>query len=582
MQDLSATGDLPMHGQTKMTTVPVGQICPLEDQQSQIRLVRFDRNPQNGTFANAISLETHNLVEAPPYAALSYTWGSEISQQPLRVNGKYVSVFENSLCAIKQAFDEGSFVHIWIDSICIDQTSHEEKSVQVQLMSTIYRKAVHVLVSLGPDSNRFNFTGRQIAGLERHVDWAAWDDDAPPAWADNEIRSASCRRAMIMQDWWRHSFEKHSSDRLRKELRQIRLLPYWTRIWIVQEIALAGVVRLMLGDCVIHWRSLAEFYDFISYTSPRRISAPPTLEHASNLSQRMISTEQSLLRVLQTFSRNQCSDPRDRVYGLLSLISWPKLQEQIKPDYDKSVLAVAADTLKYAAETEKVLSLMRCEESAKDMDWQVSSRRAPSEESQSSQIPTNEETYYGYVNVHPMLCHWLLHGTRGQLYLPFHPVRIDGEVVDRKSPSPQFSKHQPIYSTSDSSTMVGHICHEARPGDLVAWNIYHLGWNVATSVALVLRRTAHTNTSNQTLYQIIGQCLPEPGYAPCTLQEDCGCDEKQTSQVVSYAELPIELHLDPIDAIVYVGQDILGTANRSERPGTRICSTPWSSFATVG
>lgn len=336
----------------------------------------------------------------------------------------------------------------------------------------------------------------------------------------------------------------------------------------------------MLGDCVIHWRSLAEFYDFMSYTSPLRISAPMTLGHASSLSQRMISTEQSLPRVLQTFSMHQCSDPRDRVYGLLSLISWPKLQEQIKPDYDKSILAVAADTLKYAAETEKVLRLMECEELAKDMHWQVSSRRAPREESQSSQIPTNGEGYHEYVNVHPMFCYRLLHGTKGQLHLPFHPVRIDGEVVDRKSPSLHPSKHQPIYSTSDSSTIVGHICHEARPGDLVAWHIYKLGWNVATSVGLVLRRTSHTNASNQTLYQIIGQCLPEPGYAHCTSREDCGCDEKQTSQVVSYAELPIELHLDPMDAIVYVGQDILDTASTSERPGIRICSTPWSSFAT--
>ncbi|GIZ43338.1 hypothetical protein CKM354_000657000 [Cercospora kikuchii] len=587
MQDLSATDDIPVHEQTRPTIVPVGEICPLEDQQSQIRLVRFDRNHENETFEGTISLETHNLLEAPPYAALSYTWGSEISQQSLRVNGKDVSVFENSLFAIKQAFDEGSFVHIWTDSICIDQTSTQEKSVQVQLMSTIYRKAVHVLVSLGPDSNRFNCTGRQVAGLESHAAWAAWDADAPPAWAGNEDRPASKRRTQIMEHWLTHGTGTYSLSSIHGELQEIADLPYWTRVWIVQEISLAGIVRLMLGDYVIHWRSLAEFYKFVSSHSPQRILAPPSLQHASNLSLRMISTQQSLPKVLKTFSKQQCSDPRDQVYGLLSLISWPKQLGAIIPDYDKSVLAVAAEILKYGAQADEVLQLMRCEELERDLDQHVFSRRLPRDPYMKSQIWTDRANYHGFVNVHPMFSYRITQDAKGHLRVPFHSVRnyVDYPTENlsrRLRPSMPPEARQPLLSAAGLASVVGSICREACQGDLVAWQIYRLGWNVASSVGLVLRQTPYAEASGKTLYEIIGQCVPESGYAPCTLQEVCDCDQNEASQVMSYAQLPIELHLDPMDAIIYVGQDMdVGPGHLADRPGTRVCATQWSSFATV-
>jgi hypothetical protein len=38
---------------------------------------------------------------------------------------------------------------IWIDSICIDQTSRVEKTTQVRNMQEVYSRAVHVLVCLG-------------------------------------------------------------------------------------------------------------------------------------------------------------------------------------------------------------------------------------------------------------------------------------------------------------------------------------------------------------------------------------------------------------------------------------------------
>lgn len=581
MQESPSTDDVPEHERTKSTTVPVRQICPLDNQQSQIRLVRFDRNDGNSAFGGTISLETHNLVEVPPYAALSYTWGSKISQQPLRVNEEIVSILQSSWYAIKQAFEEGSFNHVWIDSICIDQTSPQEKSIQVQLMSTIYRKAVQVLVSLGPGSNRFNCTGRQIAGLEGHAAWAAWEADAPPAWAGTEDQSASKRRTNIMKYWLTHGTGKYSLSSIHGELQEIAELPYWTRVWIVQEISLAGIVRLMLGDYVIYWRSLSEFYKFISSHSTQRILAPPILQHASNLSPRMISTGQSLPKVLKTFSKQQCSDPRDHVYGLLSLISWPERLGAIIPDYDKSVLALAAEVLKYGAQADEVLQLMRCEELERDLVQQVSSRRMPSGPSLSSEIPTDREKRHELVNVHLMSFGGLMRDGKGRLRLRFHPIRKYAECANRKvslrlRPSLHPPAREPVLSYDDSSSIVGYICLEAHEGDFVAWKVQKLGRNVAASVGLVLRGDFAAAIIRKIPFEIIGQCVPELGYAACTEDENCDCRPiRGTTR--------IELHLDPMDALIYVGQDMnVGSGNRADRPGTRICSRPWSSFATLG
>jgi len=42
--------------------------------------------------------------------------------------------------------------YLWIDQLCINQDDHEERSVQVAMMSQIYRNAAWLLVWLGPSS----------------------------------------------------------------------------------------------------------------------------------------------------------------------------------------------------------------------------------------------------------------------------------------------------------------------------------------------------------------------------------------------------------------------------------------------
>lgn len=101
----------------------------------------------------------------PPYAALSYTWGSpernnvdntavENPPRYVNVNNKPLQVSENlfqGLLKVKRRFQafQGTRLHLWVDAICIDQNNYAEKGKQVDMMGEIYRRADRVIVWLG-------------------------------------------------------------------------------------------------------------------------------------------------------------------------------------------------------------------------------------------------------------------------------------------------------------------------------------------------------------------------------------------------------------------------------------------------
>ncbi|PQE31169.1 heterokaryon incompatibility protein [Rutstroemia sp. NJR-2017a WRK4] len=89
------------------------------------------------------------LDKAPPYVALSYTWGDPKDTLPIYVNNTLMQVTRNLHSALLHlGLDSGKI--LWVDAVCIDQQNNMEKSEQVQLMREIYQRAMHVTVWLGP------------------------------------------------------------------------------------------------------------------------------------------------------------------------------------------------------------------------------------------------------------------------------------------------------------------------------------------------------------------------------------------------------------------------------------------------
>ncbi|KAF1957067.1 HET-domain-containing protein, partial [Byssothecium circinans] len=96
-----------------------------------------------------------------PYEAISYTWGKYYANplhdgrvagqlsQYIVCNGTWTRV-SSSLSHALQTFRLPDRARIlWADALCINQQDDEEKSYQVGLMQSIYRRAAHVLVWIG-------------------------------------------------------------------------------------------------------------------------------------------------------------------------------------------------------------------------------------------------------------------------------------------------------------------------------------------------------------------------------------------------------------------------------------------------
>jgi hypothetical protein len=90
-----------------------------------------------------------SLDHPPAYEALSYTWGPAEPPRNLHYDGRLLSIMTNCAGALERLRDRRKAGLFWIDSICIDQLSVQERNHQVVLMTEIYGSASRVMVDLG-------------------------------------------------------------------------------------------------------------------------------------------------------------------------------------------------------------------------------------------------------------------------------------------------------------------------------------------------------------------------------------------------------------------------------------------------
>jgi Heterokaryon incompatibility protein (HET) len=93
-----------------------------------IRLVRIHGSDRDSDDVYC-TIETHPLDSHPPYAALSYTWGSQKSKKIIHCNNDSVLlVTQNLWRALRRLKPQlGDDRTLWIDAICISPDRHRTK-----------------------------------------------------------------------------------------------------------------------------------------------------------------------------------------------------------------------------------------------------------------------------------------------------------------------------------------------------------------------------------------------------------------------------------------------------------------------
>jgi hypothetical protein len=110
-----------------------------------------------------------------------------------------------------------------------------------------------------------------------------------------------------------------TSDK-RSELQAFFHRSYWTRLWIIQEIAVGSRVSILCGGDILEWE---EFSDAILTPLFKHWERDLWLKECLNLcnirSKNILGAPTSLLEVLHTSSISRSTEPKDKVFGVLGL-----------------------------------------------------------------------------------------------------------------------------------------------------------------------------------------------------------------------------------------------------------------------
>ncbi|EDU46084.1 conserved hypothetical protein [Pyrenophora tritici-repentis Pt-1C-BFP] len=180
-------------------------------------------------------LITTSLNESPDYVALSYVWGKGSSSDPiLHLDGHPLQIRACLWQALEELTTHVNPIRLWVDQICIDQNNEKEKEQQVQLMSRIYAQAQRVIGWLGShaDDSHLAFDLLVMLGQTQHnSEW--W-------------RAAHA----VMKDGGLKNIFNPTLGPRRATASLVRR-PWFYRLWIVQEAALASTLELRCGSSLI-------------------------------------------------------------------------------------------------------------------------------------------------------------------------------------------------------------------------------------------------------------------------------------------------------------------------------------------
>lgn len=320
---------------------------PLSNTLPEIRLL----NLLPGRRSDPIHCEMRNtsLLSWLRYHALSYVWGDPVAgEAAIKVNGTVLKVRKNLWHALQDLRDPTTPRLLWVDAVCINQDDVCERSKQVEIMGYIYRKAKNVEIYLGPESP----VTKDGVDLVRHL--------------GNFIELRIDRYSARNTAW--HIEMRNELDRTGAEthpgLIGLFQSPWFQRIWVAQEYALARSTR-------VHWGTHSFlFNDLINITTVFKVvgSAGPNqmttgVSHVSTMVHCVpgpTRCQMSLLALLRNFRSFHATDPRDKVYAILSLMSKHEGFD-ITPDYRLTVEEVYRELVKkYVAATRNLDILVCC------------------------------------------------------------------------------------------------------------------------------------------------------------------------------------------------------------------------------
>ena len=300
------------------------KFCPLPNPSTDIRILKLREGEPKTPLHCTLTTRPLKSKLHPTYEALSYHWGDGEPTEEIALNTRekdfpdLFMVRPNLASALKQLRYPDRPRYLWIDAICINQDDNSERNVQVALMDGVYGGASEVCVWLGDaDEN----SGLALSFISRVVilddfDRLVADSRTPHEWAA-------------------------LSDLMKRE--------WFSRRWVVQEIALAKAARLYCGDASADWSDFAVAVSLFEAVETEDRSISKTIQRSENFNRipdflgeiqflgatRLVDATSNLFRkaksgeiqeklltleaLVSNLSAFKASRPHDTIYAVLAL-----------------------------------------------------------------------------------------------------------------------------------------------------------------------------------------------------------------------------------------------------------------------
>ena len=309
----------------------------------QIEPVRHVQNEDiHCTLRCTLLSQSNNL-----YKCLSYCWGSTSKFRHIfiRMDGesthRVFPVTENLWSALRMLRDAHNVSWLWIDAICINQNDHPERAVQVRMMKEIYSSSSEVLIWLGDTSPGLSSAVSVILAISQHFEsrtsrksGSIIDPDGLML-MEEEIRILETFTSELILGMPRKAAYKY--------IALFFALPWFRRVWVLQEVFSNASITVHLGSHSFTWGSVvlaALWQSFLArdFTANYENSATENDSYGYlpelwlGLFHRRIPKGLSMTELVFRAREFQATDSRDKVFGLLGMAN------DISPEFRRSFI----------------------------------------------------------------------------------------------------------------------------------------------------------------------------------------------------------------------------------------------------
>ncbi|KAI0886325.1 HET-domain-containing protein [Annulohypoxylon maeteangense] len=333
---------------------------PIINSQTQARLMRLSPNrTKNRRLQYRLEVFDLSSFSSIEYTALSYTWGRAVSVDELYeilIDDQPFFVRRNLYNFLATAAGKETSGLFFVDAICINQLNSAERQHQVQQMTRIYRNANNVISWLGVPETVQDLDSVRILAQTR----GRWDGfqyiSYHPYWSRVWILQEVLLAQRVEVWCWYFTFPLDlfagiDSSKVNYHISQVRLSSDGRPQTVVDAISRS----CSPAERIITHRTRHVFRPIVDPLAQG--TAVGTLEEMIKaLAYPYMATEtyQSSIpdlihQVVRKFGMLQCSDPRDKLYGFLGILK-DNSRAKVNPDYTMPISYAFRQALKIGLE----------------------------------------------------------------------------------------------------------------------------------------------------------------------------------------------------------------------------------------